>query len=111
MIPIEYQVVGEEEYALRIQVTDDGHYTVESGTYTTYEPRTGAVPDDIGSALARAVEQLGTPSPHPMPEGATAFRASLSIGLPGDQVRHEFWEGELETNTDLNRLVRLLERL
>ena len=41
MVPITYQVVGEEDYAYRIAVDGNGDYVVESESYTSQEPRKG----------------------------------------------------------------------
>ena len=111
MIPIEYQVVGEEEYALKIRLDGNGGFVVESGTYATQEPRMGQVPADVERDLAEAIEALGAPRDRPMPEGASAFEARLTLGEAGHQSQHVFWEGELESDAALNRVVRLLERL
>ena len=46
-----------------------------------------------------------------MPEGAAAFEARLIIGEEGEAVTYKFWEGALEEDVKLNRLVRLLEML
>jgi hypothetical protein len=111
MVPIDYQVVGEEDYALRIQVAGDGRYSVESGSYATQPPRKGQLSTEQEQQLLAAVETLGIPREHAMPEGATAFEARLIVGEPGSQVEYAFWEGALEQDAELNALVRLLERL
>ena len=41
MVPIKYQVVGEEDYAFDVKISSDGKYEVNSGTYTSQPPRTG----------------------------------------------------------------------
>ena len=41
MIPIKFQVVGEEDYAFSIDIRRTGEYMVSSGTYTTEPPRRG----------------------------------------------------------------------
>lgn len=111
MVPITYQVVGEEDYALKISVGEQGGYVVESETYTSQEPRKGALSEAQSEELVAAIEALGLPREHPLPEGATAFEAQLTIGAPGHEVNYVFWEGALEDDPPLNRLIRLLERL
>lgn len=111
MVPIDYQVVGEEDYALRIQVGGDGRYSVESGSYSTQPPRVGQLGPEQQQQLLAAVEDLGIPREHAMPEGATAFEARLIVGEPGAQAEYVFWEGALEQDTKLNALIRQLERL
>ena len=111
MVPITYEVVGEEDYALRITVGSGGDYVVESGTYTSQEPRKGQLTDAQESDLIGAVKALGSPREHPMPEGATAFEAHLKIGATGEEVNYAFWEGALEEDEKLNKLIRMLEKL
>jgi hypothetical protein len=61
--------------------------------------------------LLAAVRALGIPREHPMPEGATAFEARLTIGEPGAEAVYAFWEGALAEDAELNALVRQLESL
>ena len=83
MVPITYEVVGEEDYALKISVAGNGEFVVESGTYTSHEPRKGKLTEVQESQLLDAIKALGLPREHPMPEGATAFEARLTVGAPG----------------------------
>ena len=46
-----------------------------------------------------------------MPERAVAFEARLIIGEEAKAVTYPFWEGALEEDAKLNKLVRLLEVL
>jgi len=111
MVPINYQVTGEEDYALRIHIDGSGEYVVESGTYTSHSPRKGRLTDKQELQLIEAIKALGLPREHPMPEGATAFEAQLTVGAKGEEVNYLFWEGALEEDHELNLLIRLLERL
>lgn len=111
MIPIQYQVVGEEDYALRIQIRDTGQFIVDSGTYTTQKPRSGKLSVAQERDLMAALEALGIPREHPLPQGATAFEARLTVGAEGEAATYTFWEGALEEDAELNRVVRLLELL
>ena len=111
MIPITYEVVGEEDYALKIVVDTNGDYHVDSGTYTTQAPRKGALDPLQQQRLVDAIGTLGIPRAHPMPPGSTAFEAHLTVGEPGHEAHYAFWEGALETDRPLNDLVRLLERI
>lgn len=111
MVPITYEVVGEEDYALKISVGGDGEFVVESGSYTSHEPRKGQLTEMQESQLLDAIKALGLPREHPMPEGATAFEARLTVGAPGEEANYAFWEGALEEDVELNALIRMLERL
>lgn len=111
MVPISYQVVGEEDYAFGIQIQANGDFVINSGTYTSQPPRTGCLTQAQELEILRAIEALGIPAAHPMPEGGAAFEARLVIGEPGQEVAYPFWEGALEEDEALNKLVRLLERL
>jgi hypothetical protein len=112
MTPITYQVVGEEDYALKIHIERDGAYVVDSGTYTTQPPRKGQLDEAQQQALVAALEDLGTPRSHPVPdEGGHAFEAHLTVGEPGQESDYAFWEGALEEDAPLNRLVRLIEQV
>lgn len=112
MTPMHYQVVGEEDYALVISIDENGAYTVVSGTYTSEPPRSGQLSEAMQASLLEAVETLGVPTPHDAPEGAAdAFRARLTLGSGSETIVYPFWEGALQEDEDLLRLVRLLEQL
>ena len=112
MEPIQYQVVGEEDYAFVIAIDRSGNYTVSSGTYTSDPPRSGKLTPEQEEAIAAAIHALGIPDAHPMPEGAAdAFKARLTLGEGSDAVVYPFWEGALEEDSRLLSLVRLLELL
>lgn len=111
MVPIKYQVVGEEDYALVITVDAQGRYVVESGSYTSQPPRKGALTEQQQEQLITAIKSLGLPREHPMPEGAEAFEAQLTVGEPGRQANYVFWEGALEEDEKLRNLIRQLELL
>ena len=112
MLPIKYQVVGEEDYAYVISIGGNGDYVVSSGTYTSEAPRSGRLTPQQQQELVEAVRALGVPAAHPMPEdSADAFKARLTVGEGSDAVNYPFWEGALEQDQKLGKLVRLLERL
>ncbi len=112
MQPIKYQVVGEEDYAFVISIDQDGEYSISSGTYTSDPPRSGKLTEEQADSITAAINTLGIPEQHPMPEGAAdAFEARLIIGEGGDAVVYPFWEGALEQDPKLQNLVRLLELL
>lgn len=111
MLPIKYQVVGEEDYAFVVEINESGEYFVSSGTYTTERPRKGALSKEQQEELLGAIEALGRPKAYPMPEGGEAFEARLTIGHKTGAVSYPFWEGALATDTKLKDLVRLLETL
>jgi hypothetical protein len=111
MVPVKFQVVGEEDYAFAVEIDSAGEYVVNSGTYTTQPPRKGKLTDEQENELLAAIEELGIPSAHPMPEGAGAFEAQLTIGEGGEAVTYPFWEGALAEDEKLKNLVRLLEML
>lgn len=109
---IHYQVVGEEDYAFVISVDRNGEYLVSGGTYTSDPPRSGKLTPSQEADLLAAIDELGMPEAHPMPEGAAeAFNATLVIGESGDAMTYRFWEGALEEDSKLLKLVRLLEML
>ncbi|MEJ2406065.1 MAG: hypothetical protein P8171_17540 [Candidatus Thiodiazotropha sp.] len=109
MVPIKYQVVGEEEYAFRLEIDDRGDFVVDTGTYTTQKPRSGSLTSQQKSDLMAAIKTLGIPTEHPMPAGVEAFASKLVIGEGGDALVYPFWEGALEEDDKLRNLVRLLE--
>ena len=111
MLPIKYQVVGEEDYAFVVEIGSTGEYVVQSGAYTSQPPRSGLLTRRQEDELLDAIQALGIPDKHPMPERAAAFEARLIVGEQGETVTYKFWEGALEEDVKLNRLVRLLEML
>ena len=112
MLPIKYQVVGEEDYAFVISIDHDGGFSVSSGTYTSDRPRGGTLTSEQQEALITALHELGIPEEHEMPEGAAdAFKAQLTVGEGSEAVVYPFWEGALEEDSKLLKLIRLLEKL
>ena len=111
MVPIKYQIVGEEDYAFVVEIDNSGKFVVQDGTYTTEPPRSGQLSSSQEDAILSAIKELGIPLEHDMPEGATAFQAKMIIGEKGKSVTYPFWEGALEEDPKLNKLVRLLELL
>jgi len=111
MIRINYQVVGEEDYAFEVEISTTGDYVVNSGTYTTQPPRKGTLTEEQEVNLLAAIKAMGIPKDHPMPQGANAFEAHLTIGENDEAVTYAFWEGALEEDSNLNDLVRLLEKI
>ena len=111
MYPVRYQVVGEEDYAYEVRISDTGEYEVNSGTYTTEPPRKGRLTAGQESGLVDAIRALGIPGAHPVPQGGTACEAHLTIGKEGEAVTYAFWEGALEEDPGLNALIQLLEKL
>ena len=82
MVPISYQVVGEEDYALKIAIDDGGGYVIESGDYTSHPPRKGRLSVEQEQQLVDAIMAPGCPRA-PDAEGATAFEAQLTVGAKG----------------------------
>ena len=111
MHSIRYQVVGEEDYAFEVKISSTGEYEVNSGTYTTEPPRKGVLSKKQAADLLAAIKALGVPDVHPVPQGGNAFEAHLTIGEDSEAVTYSFWEGALEDDPRLNKLVRLLEML
>ena len=109
---IHYQVVGEEDYAFDITINSNGEFYISSGTYTSDRPRSGKLTPAQKQTLLVAIDELGIPEEHPMPEGAAdAFKAELVIGEDSNAQAYSFWEGALEDDSKLLKLVRLLEEL
>jgi hypothetical protein len=111
MVPIKYQVVGEEDYAFEVKISNSGNYEVNSGTYTSQPPQTGMLTEKQEAELLAAIKVLGIPREHPMPQSGAAFEAHLTVGEAGEAVTYSFWEGALEEDAKLKDLVRLLEML
>lgn len=112
MLPVKYQVVGEEDYAFLIAINQQGEFSVSSGTYTTERPRSGKLSPDQEAQIIDAIHNLGIPEEHAMPEGAAdAFKAKLTLGEENNIIVYPFWEGALEDDSKLLKLIRLLEML
>ncbi|MEW8052410.1 MAG: hypothetical protein AB2792_19145 [Candidatus Thiodiazotropha sp.] len=109
MIPINYQVTGEEEYSFRIEIDGDGNYTVHTGTYATQKPRSGKLTTQQESELQNAIASLKSFSEDPKSGDGQAFQAKLVVGEGEQQVVYRFWEGALEQDKMLAALVRQLE--
>ena len=111
MVPIRFQVVGEEDYAFEVEINEKGEFEVNSGTYTSQPPRTGMLTKAQESEILAAIKALGIPDEHPMPKDSEAFEAHLTVGDGDKAVTYPFWEGALEEDVKLKHLVRLLEML
>ena len=111
MTPLKYQVVGEEDYSFSIEIGSSGDFLVSAGTYTSQPPRKGTLSQAQEQELLDAIRILGIPEPHPMPDGSEAFGAQLVIGEGKEEFVYPFWEGALEQDDKLRKLVRLLEKL
>jgi hypothetical protein len=111
MVPIRFQVVGEEDYAFEVAIDSAGKYVINSGTYTSQPPRSGTLTSDQERELLAAIEALGIPDEHAKPAGVEAFEAHLTVGEGNEAVSYPFWEGALEEDAPLRDLVRLLEVL
>jgi len=110
MTPLRYEVVGEEDYAFTINVDKEAVFHVSGGTYASESPRSGKLSSEQQEELLSAIIELGIPEEHPSPEdAANAFNATLMIGEGENAVTYPFWEGALEDDPKLLKLVRLLE--
>jgi len=110
MQPIQYQVVGEEDYAFMISVDSNGQFHSSGGTYTSEPPRSGQLTHEQQTALMAAIVELGIPDEHASPEGAAdAFHATLVVGEGENAVTYPFWEGALQDDAKLRKLIQLLE--
>jgi hypothetical protein len=109
MIPINYQVTGEEEYSFHIEIDGDGNYTVHTGTYATQKPRSGKLTAHQISELENAVASFDAVTEHPKPLEGQAFEATLVVGEGEQRILYRFWEGVLEEDEKLALLVRQLE--
>jgi hypothetical protein len=111
MIPVRFMVVGEEDYAVDVDIRENGEYCLSGGTYTSQPPRSGRLTETQEAQLLAAIEALTAPGEQPRPAEADAFEATLTVGAQGEAKTYRFWEGALEHNARLRRLVRLLETL
>jgi hypothetical protein len=110
-LPLRYRVVGQDDYMLEIDVGADGCFVVDSGDYTSHEPRRGALTPGQGARLTGLLDRLGEPRDHPAPEGAEGFVAILTLGDGGQTRVFHFWEGALAEDPGLEAVVRALEVL
>ena len=110
-LPLSYRVVGEDDYMLEIQVAANGDFEINSGDYTSHEPRRGRLSPDQRAKLSGLLGRLGQPRSHPAPAGASGFMATLTLGGPGEARTYRFWEGALADDPALGAVVRALEVL
>lgn len=111
MIPVRFMVVGEEDYAVDVDIRENGEFRLSGGTYTSQPPRSGRLTEAQEAELLAAIEAITAPGEQPKPAEADAFEATLTVGAQGEAKTYRFWEGALEQNASLKRLVRLLETL
>ncbi len=109
MVPLFFQVVGQDDYMLEIHVDRDGGYVVNSGTYTSATPRSGVLTPAQKAELTKALAGLGSPSDHAAPSGAEGFMAELTVGDADEARVYRFWEGALDEDPHLRTVVRQLE--
>jgi hypothetical protein len=112
MTPLQYHVVGEEDYAFDITVDTRGRYHISGGTYTSDRPRSGQLTRDQEQALEYAIDALDFPEEHQVPgDAADAFRAQLTLGEGISAKVYPFWQGALQEASKLQKLIRLLEMI
>lgn len=110
-LPLSYRVVGEDDYMLEIEVAANGDFQINSGDYTSHEPRRGTLSASQRANLLTLLGQLGAATEHPGPAGASGFMATLTLS-EGDQAQvYRFWEGALTEDASLEAVVRALEVL
>jgi hypothetical protein len=108
---IRYRCVGEDDYMLHIDVSDDGAFIIDYGDYTSHKPTRGELDRSQMKQLTELLAALGEPREHPAPADSPGFVAELTVG-DGPSVRYyRFWEGALDTDPALKAVVRLLEVL
>jgi hypothetical protein len=108
-LPLSYRVVGEDDYMLEIEVAANGDFEINSGDYTSHEPRRGTLTASQKANLSTLLGQLGRARDHPAPVGTLGFIATLSLDGEGQVFR--FWEGALVDDPSLEAVVRALEVL
>ena len=112
MTPLQFQVVGEEDYAFDITIDRHGQYHISGGTYTSDRPRSGQLTGNQEQAIENAIIALGSLEEHRAPEDAAdAFRAQLTLGEGEAAKVYPFWQGALQEDSTLQNLVRLLETI
>ncbi len=112
MKPIHYQVVGEEDYAFDVSIDCQGGFNISDWSYTSNRQRSGQLTPEQQQNLLTAIDELGIPQRHPIPDDAAdAFEAKLEVGTGEDALIYPFWEGALESDYRLSHLVRMLETL
>lgn len=87
MTQIEYLTVGQYDFFEKVEIGDDGHFTIESGSYKSKRPRTGALTSEHRQALERLVE--GLPQRFNNVNGDRSFAARLRVD--SDRGQREFW--------------------
>ncbi|KAA3630532.1 MAG: hypothetical protein DWQ09_00415 [Proteobacteria bacterium] len=87
MTNIEYLTVGQYDFFEKVEINDDGHFTVESGSYKSKRPRSGLLTTENRKALDRLVEDL--PQKFSNVNGDRSFAARLTVD--SDHGRREYW--------------------
>jgi hypothetical protein len=110
-LPLSYRVVGEDDYMLEVEVAANGDFAINSGDYTSHEPRRGTLTASQRASLSTLLDQLGGAREHLAPAGASGFMATLTLGGGGQARVFRFWEGALSEDPSLEAVVRALEVL
>lgn len=110
-LPLSYRVVGEDDYMLEIEITASGDFAINSGDYTSHEPRRGSLSPTQRATLSGLLDRLGAAREHPQPEGTSGFMATLTLGGDDHTRVFRFWEGALGEDPSLEAVVRALEVL
>ena len=104
MVPIKYQVVGEEEYAFRLEIDSQGTYSVDTGTYTTQKPRSGKLTPQQTADLMASVKALGIPDEyHVICIVALGYRGPIDL-LEG---RPREYDESPRTRKPLNEVIAM----
>lgn len=109
MLHIEYMTVGQYDFFEKVEIEEDGQFTVESGSYKSKRPRSGSLTSEYRETLDRILDKL--------PEcfnnvngGDRSFAARLTVN--GDQGRREYWiHPSAERPAALGQLVNFIRAL
>ncbi len=108
MTQIEYLTVGQYDFFEKVEIGDDGHFVIESGSYKNKRPRTGSLTSEHRQALDRLVEDL--PQDFNNVHGDRSFAARLTVN--GKRGRREFWiHPSADRPAALGQLVNFIREL
>lgn len=97
--------LGQYDAAFEAEVSPDGSFCVEGGSYVSRGVRTGTLARPERQRLAALAGAVEPDAPHPVPEGAEGFTSELCLG-----ARAVRWWGPPPTEP-LRALVRALAAL
>lgn len=108
---LRYQHLGQYDHAYGVEISPEGRYTVDGGTYVTRGPRRGVLSAAQQERLAALLQTFTTSETYAVPAEAEGFTSEVVLGDDDAAVTLRWWGPVPEDAPTLRTLVDFLESL